>query len=126
MAWLAGQVFLLCLVSFLAGAAITAVALWRKSAAQPEIAGQPEITEEVEEPTAGEVTEELPVFIDEPEMIEATEPVIIKASGKSMRYHTPDSPYYNRVKGELTFPSAEEAELAGYVAWNKTPVRTSS
>jgi hypothetical protein len=117
-AWLAGQVFLLCLVSFLAGAAITAVALWRKAAAQPEIKD--------EEPAAAEVTEELPVFTDDPEIRTATEPVIVKASRKSMRYHTPDSPYYNRVKDELTFPSAEEAELAGYVAWNKAPVKTSS
>ncbi|MFC0113493.1 sunset domain-containing protein [Kibdelosporangium aridum] len=40
------------------------------------------------------------------------EPVVIKASKKSMRYHTPDSPYYNRVSASLTFISPEEAELA--------------
>jgi hypothetical protein len=115
-AWLAGQVFLLCLVSFLAGAAITAVALWRKPSAAPvdeiteEEIIEEEITEEVHEP-------------EDPEIAEATEPVIIKASKKSMRYHTLDSPYYNRVKGELTFPSVEEAELAGYTAWNRTAVK---
>jgi hypothetical protein len=119
-AWLVGQVFLLCLVSFLAGAAITAVAMRRKPA--PAALAEPELAEEViaeEVITEEESIEEL----DDPE---AGEPVIIKASKKSMRYHTPDSPYYNRVKGELTFPSAEEAELAGYSAWNKTPARSSS
>lgn len=110
MAWLAGQVFLLCLVSFLAGAAITAVALWRKPA--PVAPADDEAPRESCGETSDQQTEE--------PAVEATEPVIIKASKKSMRYHTPDSPYYNRVKGDLTFPSTEEAELAGYAAWNKT------
>lgn len=35
MLWLAGQVFLLCLVSFLVGAAVTAVALRRRPAPEP-------------------------------------------------------------------------------------------
>jgi hypothetical protein len=120
-AWLAGQVFLLCLVSFLAGAAITAVALRRKPSAAPvdEITEEEIIEEEIIEE---EITEEVQEPED-PEIAEATEPVIIKASKKSMRYHTLDSPYYNRVKGELTFPSVEEAELAGYTAWNRTAVK---
>jgi hypothetical protein len=115
-AWLAGQVFLLCLVSFLAGAAITAVALRRKPAV-PAGRAEDEALPESGEAAIQDPEEEL---LEDPEVASATEPVIIKASKKSMRYHTPDSPYYNRVKGDLTFPSAEEAELAGYAAWNKT------
>jgi hypothetical protein len=120
-AWLAGQVFLLCLVSFLAGAAITAVALWRKPAQAAEVVAP-------EESCCGQATvqdaeeAELP---EDPEVAEATEPVVVKASKKSMRYHTPDSPYYERVSGSLTFISPQEAELAGYKAWNagKTPAK---
>jgi hypothetical protein len=111
--WLAGQVFLLCLVSFLAGAAVTAVALRRKPA--PDNA---EAVQVADDPADVEDT-----AAEEPEVEQATRPVIVKASKKSMRYHTPDSPYYNRVKDELTFPSVEEAELAGYTSWNKSPVR---
>lgn len=101
MLWLAAQVFVLCLVSFLAGAAITAIAM-RQQKPAPE-----------------------PVPETEPELDSGPE-VIIKASKKSMRYHTPDSPYYERVSSALTFPSPEEAELAGYTAWNtrKTPAKT--
>jgi hypothetical protein len=121
-AWLAGQVFLLCLVSFLAGAAITAVALWRKPAA-PAGRGEDDAPREGGEAAIQDPEEEL---LEDPEVASATEPVIIKASRKSMRYHTPDSPYYNRVKGDLTFTSAEEAELAGYAAWNKTGTRTTA
>jgi hypothetical protein len=109
MMWLAGQVFLLCLLSFLAGAAITALALRRKS-----------------EPVAAEAGPELePEPADEPEIEPEIE--IVKATKKSMRYHTPDSPYYNRVKGDLIFSSVQEAEKAGYSPWNtpKTPAKTS-
>lgn len=106
MLWLAAQVFLLCLVSFLAGAGITVLALRRR----PEIpAGTGDTADEV-------VTEDLAEEEETPG--QQAEPVVIKASKKSMRYHTPDSPYYNRVSASLTFISPEEAELAGYKAWN--------
>lgn len=110
MLWLAAQVFVLCLVSFLAGAAITAIAM-RNPEPAPEPAPAPETEMETE-------TEPEPEIDPGPE-------VIIKVSKKSMRYHTPDSPYYNRMAGTLTFPSVEEAELAGYTAWNtrKTPAK---
>lgn len=99
MLWLAAQVFLLCLVSFLAGAGITVLALRRKSEPEPEAREQqPEAVEETEG--------------------DQEEPVVVKASKKSMRYHTPDSPYYDRVSAGLTFISPQEAELAGYKAWN--------
>ncbi|CAM3626221.1 hypothetical protein KIPE111705_17680 [Kibdelosporangium persicum] len=53
MLWLAAQVFLLCLVSFLAGAAITALATRRK-------AGAPESQEPEEDRAWNKVTEPAP------------------------------------------------------------------
>jgi hypothetical protein len=58
---------------------------------------------------------------DEP-AAEVPASTIVKATKKSMRYHTPDSPYYNRIKGDVVFTSVEDAEAAGYTAW-KTPAR---
>ncbi|RSM80426.1 hypothetical protein DMH04_30315 [Kibdelosporangium aridum] len=104
MLWLAGQVFFLCLVSFLAGAGITVLALRSKS--------EPRVEDPVTTAEAAET-----------EDAEEPEPMVIKASKKSMRYHTPDSPYYNRVSANLTFISPEEAELAGYQAWNADKVK---
>jgi hypothetical protein len=100
--WLAAQTYLLCLVSFIAGAAVTALVLRRsKPAAEP--------TEAVE------ATEATP----EPELVP------VKATKKSMRYHTPESPYYSRIKDDLVFTSVEAAEEAGFTAWNtKTPATT--
>jgi hypothetical protein len=97
--WLAAQTYLLCLVSFVAGAAVTALILRKGKPAEP-----PEVVEEAPEP----------------------EPVLVKATRKSMRYHTPDSPYYARIKDDLTFTSVEAAEEAGFTAWNsrRTPATT--
>ncbi|GAB3874993.1 hypothetical protein ACFQ1S_36400 [Kibdelosporangium lantanae] len=98
MLWLAAETYLLCLVSFIAGAAVTALVLRRNK------------------PAVEEVVTETPV----------EEPVLVKATKKSMRYHTPDSPYYARIKDDLTFPSTAAAEEAGFTAWNtrKTPATT--
>lgn len=41
----------------------------------------------------------------------------VKGSPKSMIFHTPDSPYFKRMKGDVTFRSAAEAERAGYTRW---------
>ncbi|MBB5960215.1 type IV secretory pathway VirB10-like protein [Saccharothrix tamanrassetensis] len=41
----------------------------------------------------------------------------VKGSTKSMIFHTPDSPYFKRMKGDVTFRSAAEAERAGYTRW---------
>ncbi|MCE7007208.1 hypothetical protein LWC34_30960 [Kibdelosporangium philippinense] len=111
MLWLAAQVFFLCLISFLAGAGITVLALRRK----PE----PKIAESV----AVEEVREAEEIVEPGQQIE---PMIIKASKKSMRYHTPDSPYYNRVSASLTFISPEDAELAGYKPWNADKVKAPS
>lgn len=112
MLWLAAQVFFLCLLSFLAGAGITVLALRQNREPQGK---EPHTDESPAEETPE--TEEL-----EAEELQQ-EPVVIKASKKSMRYHTPDSPYYNRVSASLTFISPQEAELAGYTAWNADKVK---
>jgi large subunit ribosomal protein L17 len=38
----------------------------------------------------------------------------IKGNEDSMKYHTPESPYYSRTKAEVWFDSAEAAEAAGF------------
>ncbi|GAA0207391.1 hypothetical protein GCM10010492_01150 [Saccharothrix mutabilis subsp. mutabilis] len=43
--------------------------------------------------------------------------VEVKGSSKSMIFHTPDSPYFKRMKGDVTFRSIAEAEEAGYTQW---------
>lgn len=43
----------------------------------------------------------------------------IKASPSVMLYHTPDSPDFGRTRAEVWFRSAEDAERAGFVAWNQ-------
>ncbi|WP_433271957.1 hypothetical protein ACQPZF_14655 [Actinosynnema sp. CS-041913] len=43
--------------------------------------------------------------------------VEVKGSSKSMIFHTPDSPYFKRMKGDVTFRSVAEAERAGYTQW---------
>jgi TolA-binding protein len=42
----------------------------------------------------------------------------VKGSTDSMRYHSPASPYYERTVAEVWFRSVEEAEAAGFKAWN--------
>lgn len=41
----------------------------------------------------------------------------IKGSSKSMIFHTPASPYFKRMRGDVTFHSIAEAERAGYTQW---------
>jgi large subunit ribosomal protein L4 len=38
----------------------------------------------------------------------------VKGNEDSMKYHTPESPYYSRTKAEVWFDSAETAEAAGF------------
>jgi hypothetical protein len=42
----------------------------------------------------------------------------IKANEGSRRYHTPESPYYVRTRGDAWFRTAEEARAAGFRAWD--------
>jgi hypothetical protein len=148
--WLA-HTYLLCLASFIAGVVITALVLRKKRAAAGPQLDDPQLQEpeadgaETGEPVAMEPADEEPASresgpresgpvelgpvesagqepdADEP-AAEVSAPTIVKATKKSMRYHTPDSPYYNRIKGDVVFTSVEDAEAAGYTAW-KTPAR---
>ncbi len=43
---------------------------------------------------------------------------VVKGHFASRRYHTPDSPYYDRIVAEAWFPDAEEAERAGFEPWD--------
>ncbi|MEV4732612.1 hypothetical protein [Saccharopolyspora sp. NPDC049426] len=42
----------------------------------------------------------------------------IKGNTRSKRYHTMQSPYYERTKASVWFRSAADAERAGFSAWN--------
>jgi hypothetical protein len=42
----------------------------------------------------------------------------VKANEGSRRFHTPDSPYYLRTRGDAWFRTAEEARAAGFTAWD--------
>jgi hypothetical protein len=42
----------------------------------------------------------------------------VKANEGSHRYHTPDSPYYVRTRGDVWFRTAQDAQAAGFTAWN--------
>ncbi|MEU4804730.1 hypothetical protein [Actinosynnema sp. NPDC023587] len=50
----------------------------------------------------------------------------VKGSSKSMIFHTPDSPYFKRMKGDVTFGSVEEAERAGYTQWRPRSAATAA
>lgn len=86
------QVFVFCAGSFLAGVLLTWVSL------RPKISRRPE-----------------PVLITE--IFAESEPPYIKANSRTMIFHTPDSPYYKRMKGDAFFGTVEEAEEAGYAMW---------
>ncbi|MFC6089975.1 hypothetical protein [Saccharothrix lopnurensis] len=48
-------------------------------------------------------------------------PALVKCNSRSMVFHTPASPYFNRMKGDVTFTTPEEAERAGYTRWSPKP-----
>jgi large subunit ribosomal protein L4 len=53
----------------------------------------------------------------EPPLVATTEPPTgydIKGNADSMKYHTPESPYYTRTVAEVWFDSVEAAEAAGF------------
>ncbi|RZS40759.1 hypothetical protein EV193_10372 [Herbihabitans rhizosphaerae] len=43
----------------------------------------------------------------------------VKGNEDSMLFHTTDSPYYTRTVAEVWFKTADDAEKAGFTAWNK-------
>ncbi|GGM92195.1 hypothetical protein GCM10011609_31960 [Lentzea pudingi] len=92
------QMFLLCAGAFLAGVLLT----W--------------LTMRARESSA--VVDAAPLSI-------MAEPVAaapaIKANSRTMMFHTPESPYYKRMKGDAFFHSPEDARRAGYTMWTPRP-----
>ncbi|MCO1580781.1 hypothetical protein M8C13_33995 [Crossiella sp. SN42] len=118
MMWLFWQVFLLCLAAFLTGGLLSWLLLVRPLAERREQA-----------PVATEVVEVVPQRVEtvlpQPEPVAEVVLGSVKGNTRTKRYHTPDSPYFNRTKGDIWFASAAEAEQAGYtpgVARRRTPV----
>ncbi|MFD4671196.1 hypothetical protein ACFWNN_15780 [Lentzea sp. NPDC058450] len=91
------QMFLLCAGAFLAGVLLTWLTMRTRDTAPADV--QP--LSIMEEPAA---------------------PVpSIKANSRTMMFHTPDSPYYKRMKGDAFFHSPEDARRAGYTMWTPRP-----
>jgi hypothetical protein len=111
--WLFSQVFALCAVAFAAGALLTWLpmrAALRRARAQnvvvrPSRAALLPAAREPEPPVR-----ETPAERD-------VEELRVKGNSKSMICHTPSSPYFRRMKGDVWFRSAEDAVRAGYTLW---------
>lgn len=116
MLWLFSQLFVLCAVSFAVGSLLTWFLVRRRiQAEQPKpLLALPSPRTAPEElvvlPQA--VVDEQPV---EPPPVEESLPV--KGNSRTMVYHTPESPYYRRMKGDMTFTTETEALKAGYRMW---------
>ena len=91
------QMFLLCAGAFLAGVVLT----W--------------LTMRSRETSA--TTASAPLAI----MEEQAAAPAIKANSRTMMFHTPESPYYKRMKGDAFFHSPEDARRAGYTMWTPRP-----
>ncbi|USX53334.1 hypothetical protein [Lentzea sp. HUAS12] len=119
MLWLFSQMFLLCLASFAVGVLVTWLSV--RGRLQPE---RPKARLALPAPrstTEQVVISEQPPAAPKP----VKEPLPVKGNSKTMVYHTPDSPYYRRTKGDMTFGSEAEAQSAGYRMWTtKGRVRT--
>jgi hypothetical protein len=97
------QMFLLCAGAFLAGVLLTWLTM-RTREATPVA------------PSA--VPSDAPLSImEEPVVL----PPAIKANSRTMMFHTPESPYYKRMKGDAFFHSPEDARRAGYTMWTPRP-----
>ncbi|RAS65713.1 hypothetical protein C8D87_104264 [Lentzea atacamensis] len=92
------QMFLLCAGAFLAGVLLTWLTMRARPDA-PEVAGAPLSIMEEPVPSAP----------------------AIKANSRTMMFHTPESPYYKRMKGDAFFHSPEDARRAGYTMWTPRP-----
>ncbi|MET9229546.1 hypothetical protein [Lentzea sp. NPDC003310] len=90
------QMFLLCAGAFLAGVLLTWLTM--RSREQP--------------PAEASLT-----ILEEP----AAAVPAIKANSRTMMFHTPESPYYKRMKGDAFFHSPEDARRAGYTMWTPRP-----
>lgn len=91
------QMFLLCAGAFLAGVLLTWLTMRTRSAA-PAVESRLSIMEDPVVPAPA-----------------------IKANSRTMMFHTPESPYYKRMKGDAFFHSPEDARRAGYTMWTPRP-----
>ena len=91
------QMFLLCAGAFLAGVLLTWLTMRSRDSA---------------------VVEAAPLSIMEEPVAVAP---AIKANSRTMMFHTPESPYYKRMKGDAFFHSPEDARRAGYTMWTPRP-----
>ncbi|WP_309117087.1 hypothetical protein [Saccharothrix sp.] len=135
MFWLFAQMFVLCGFAFLAGAVLTWLPLratirnlraeLSRPTTRPALAAGTVIIPTQPTSTAAAGSAPTPTLeadpVEEPEesgeAVAAEEVVQVKGSAKSMIFHTPDSPYFKRMKGDVTFRSIAEAEEAGYTRW---------
>jgi hypothetical protein len=92
------QMFLLCAGAFLAGVLLTWLSMRTRSASDDVAEARLSI---MEEPVAAAPA--------------------IKANSRTMMFHTPESPYYKRMKGDAFFHSPEDARRAGYTMWTPRP-----
>lgn len=111
MLWLFSQMFLLCAVSFGVGSLVTWLSVrgrLRTEPAKPLLALPAPRSAPEEKPPAAE-----PPVVPSVEQ----ESLPLKGNSKTMVCHTPDSPYYKRMKGDTAFASEAEAVAAGYRLW---------
>jgi hypothetical protein len=90
------QMFLLCAGAFLAGVLLTWFTMRSRAPVEPETRLS---------------------IMEEPSLL----PPAIKANSRTMMFHTPESPYYKRMKGDAFFHSPEDARRAGYTMWTPRP-----
>jgi hypothetical protein len=43
----------------------------------------------------------------------------VRGNRATMLYHTPDSPYYDRIVADACFRTPADAEAAGFTGWNR-------
>ncbi|HEX7307656.1 hypothetical protein [Lentzea sp.] len=110
MLWLFSQMFALCAVSFALGSLLTWLAVRGRLKADPP--------KQVLALPAPRLTGEKVVVEQQPPVARPKpKPVPLKGNSKTMVYHTADSPYYRRMKGDMTFETEAEAVAAGYRRW---------
>jgi hypothetical protein len=104
--WLFSQMFVLCLVSFGVGSLMTWLSVRNRLRPEP-----PKSRLALPAPRRAAPEE---VVVEQPPVPQS---LPVKGNSRTMVYHTPDSPYYNRMKGDMAFTSEAEAVAAGYRMW---------
>lgn len=114
MLWLFSQMFVLCAVSFGAGSLLTWLSVRGRLRPEPQ---KPRLALPAPRKAAEDVVvEQQPPA---PPVVPPVERELlpVKGNSKTMVFHTPESPYYNRMKGDMAFATEAEALDAGYRMW---------